>query len=472
MTTQLEMFKHVPVVAEVIEVGTMVWKGFRISIVDPIRAYLLGADIDKPSIQRFLYLLVIVFAHLSIAIGVAVQIAMDTTTDADGASLYNVTENPGLHEISKNQIWELGVFSTLFALAGLANLGFRFTNYQELSEDAQTWVATKATFLTTVVRYVQLLSLLDVFLVCSNIGWIIGSLAVKGDDPKPGDHKLLIILIPTIVFAAMDLLFDVNNVFTFMPKIEERVSKGATVSSGLILTLMGIRIHRAHDFPTVGTGLSEETLALTLVYFAMLYIELGFIERMSKWIQADKGDNTLRVWVSGLVSFALPYLIFAYNGVTDAVDAIDAVNFGASLKEHLLPLSYVMVGSLFLSLLFEAAFKLKIACLNKFPINMTTTGFAFSLYAVAAVVVKGLSDDGTDKIGFLQLYNGANTNYVPAQLLFLFSAIFSAADVHADEASGAKGIMGLVSLNVEKKPLVKQNGLRRARRMVEGRMLV
>jgi hypothetical protein len=54
----------------------------------------------------------------------------------------------------------------------------------------------------------------------------------------------------------------------------------------------------------------------------------------------------------------------------------------------------------------------------------------------------------------------------------LLTAIFSAADVDADVDSGLKGSMDLVSLNVEKKPLVKQNGLRRARRMVEGRMLV
>jgi hypothetical protein len=240
---------------------------------------------------------------------------------------------------------------------------------------------------------------------------------------------------------------------------------------------MGIHIHRARDFPTVGTGLTEETLALTLVYFTMVYIESGFMERMREWVQADKGENTLRAWFSGLVNFALPYLIFAYNGVGDAVEvvghaAIPAVNFGDSLLDRLLPLSYVMVGSVILSLLFEAAFKLEDACFNKLSVKLTTTGFAFSLYAVAAVIVKGLSDDGTDKIGFLKLYNGENTNYVPAQLLFLLTAIFSAADVDADVDSGLKGSMDLVSLNVEKKPLVKQNGLRRARRMVEGRMLV
>jgi hypothetical protein len=185
----------------------------------------------------------------------------------------------------------------------------------------------------------------------------------------------------------------------------------------------------------------------------------------------------LRAWFSGLVNFALPYLIFAYNGVGDAVEvvghaAIPAVNFGDSLLDRLLPLSYVMVGSVILSLLFEAAFKLEDACFNKLSVKLTTTGFAFSLYAVAAVIVKGLSGDGTDKIGFLQFYNGANTNYVPAQLLFLLTAIFSAADVDADVDSGLKGSTDIISLNFEKKPLVKQNGLRRARRMVEGRMLV
>ena len=486
MADQLEMIKDVPVVAELIEVGTMVWKGFRITFVDPIMAQTKWGEAarrDIPSTQRVLYLLTIALAHLFIAIGVAVQIGMDTTKDAEGASLYTVTNSTGPYHVSKSQIWELGVCSTLFVLAGLANLGFRFTHLgHELSDGATNLVEVgaklKATFLTTVVRYVQLLSLLDVFLVCSSIGWIIDTAAATTDGAERGDHKLLIIFIPTIVLAATDLLFDMSNVFTntvakLIPQIKGRVSKGATVSSGLVLTLMIIRIKETCTgedtcyFPTVGTGLSEETLALTLVYCAMVYIESGFIERMHKWVQADAGDNTLRVWFSGLVNFAFPYLIFAYNGV------VDGLNFGASLKEHLLPLSYVMVGSLILSLLFETAFKLEAACFNKLPVKLTTTGFAFSLYAVAAVVVKGLSE-GDDKIGFLQFYNGADadTKYIPAQLLFLLSAIFSAADVGADEDSGLKGSMDLVSLNVEKKPLVKQNGLRRARRMVEGRMLV
>jgi hypothetical protein len=193
---QLEIIKDVPVIAELVQVSTMVWKGLRISLVDPIRAALPGAEIDKPSIQRFLYLLVIVFAHLSIAIGVAVQIAMDTTKGNDETeTLYNVTETDTtvLYSVSRNQIWELGVFSTLFALAGLANLGFRFTDlgiHEQSRLSVAPSIQKKATFLTTVVRYVQLLSLLDVFLVCSNIGWIIGSLAEDGAPAKKGDYKL------------------------------------------------------------------------------------------------------------------------------------------------------------------------------------------------------------------------------------------------------------------------------------------
>lgn len=374
-----------------------------------------------------IYSAVTVAAHLVIAIGLPIQFQVDGN-------------------LTSAQTVEASVVIPVFVLAGLMNLGFRIPNVDSV---------TQGPFIKSVVRYVQLVSLLD----------ILGLAALVGYDVEV-NKKLWLVLAPIMTFAAVDIFADSLN-FSFiknitgMEALDMRDQHGkAGLSAGLLLAV-GLLGSYDDDLsvPSYAT-LTPSFGAISLLFFLALFAEQGQIKRIHDQTR-DVESGAIGTILEVLVLLASPFFFTALAGSGQFLD-----NF----SDIWLPLSVLIVGSLTVSIILDNG-GLDAACLGQIPAKLGSVGFAFSLYAISAYIVYGTT--GGDKIGIVSLWNGQQRGYIPGQLLFLTSAIFASVGLKED-GSPATIDTSILHLNEEKNPLVKNTGssLRRSRNMVEGRLIV
>ena len=367
---------------------------------------------DPGALYENSYILLTLLAHVVVVIAIPIQLSLD------------------VNKPSESQKREFGIVLTLFLIAGVTNLGFRFTNALETNKT-----------LTSIVRYTQLVSLLDVFGLCQALGYT-----------SDGNSKLLIVLIP------MGVLASVESLVSLFGLVVAHSHHGFISSAVLFAVSLVATTDSRLTIPSYAT-ITPEFGALTFLFFMSQFAE----RKLAKTVQENNvEDAKIMEGIGAKVQIALfvclPFVLFSVSS---------SLSFWKAVRDVATPLALAMFSSTAVSVFIGT----QDVCFSKCLVKLGTTGAAFTIYAAAAYIVFGLT--GKDTIGIGTLWALSNVSYLPGQLLFLAGAVFGSATVDETEGAMTKKAISILTLAEENRPLVRlSGGMRRARRVMKGRTIV
>ena len=254
------------------------------------------------------------------------------------------------------------------------------------------------------------------------------------------------------VLAFVELIADAS-------KVNWRKSQHGFISSAV---LFAVSLVAATDsrlaIPSYAT-ITPEFGALTFLFFMSQFAE----RKLAKTVQENTvKDAQIKEGIAAKVQIALfaclPFVLFSISS---------SLSFWKAVRDVATPLALAM----FLSVAVSAFISTTDICLSMCLVKLGTTGAAFTIYAAAAYIVFGFT--GKDTIGIGTLWGGTTVSYLPGQLLFLAGALFGSATVDEAEGVMVKKAMSILTLAEENRPLVRlSGGMRRARNVIKGRMIV
>jgi len=373
----------------------------------------LASLCDRNLLLRNSYILLTLLAHLAVVIAIPIQLSLD------------------VNKLSGSQTREIVIVLALFLFAGVTNLGFRFAEKKESYK-----------LLTSFVRYTQLVSLLDIFGLCQALGYA-----------SDGNSKLLIVLIPMGVLASVESLVSFGRV--------KADSQHGFISSAVLFAVSCVAATDSRlSIPSYAT-ITPEFGALTFLFFMSQFAERKLAKTVrDKTVEDAKIKESIGAKVQIALFVFLPFVLFAYSS---------SLSFWKAVRDVATPLALAMISSTAVSV-FIASNSTDV-CFSQCLVKLGTTGAAFTIYAAAAYIVFGFTSK--DTIGIGTLWGGENVSYLPGQLLFLAGAMFGSATVDREGGVMAKKAISILSLAEENRPLVRlSGGMRRARRVMKGRMIV